>query len=243
MSTINKQEIQKFSKLADEWWDVNGKFKPLHMFNPIRIEYIIEKIKLHFNISNEMKNNRYLENLKILDIGCGGGLISEPLSRLGGKVTGIDASEKNVKVAKLHAQKNNLKIRYLQNSPEKFEEYNSYDIILNLEIVEHVDDINLYIKSCEKLLKKNGLMFTATINRTFTSYVKAIIGAEYVLRWLPIGTHEWSKFIKPEELENYLNENNFNTIDVKGLEFNPLFRKWKRSDDFSVNYIICSKKN
>ena len=243
MSTINKQEIQKFSKLADEWWDVNGKFKPLHMFNPIRIEYIIEKIKLHFNISKEMKNNRYLENLKILDIGCGGGLISEPLSRLGGKVTGIDASEKNVKVAKLHAQKNNLKIRYLQNSPEKFEEYNSYDIILNLEIVEHVDDINLYIKSCEKLLKKNGLMFTATINRTFTSYVKAIIGAEYVLRWLPIGTHEWSKFIKPEELENYLNKNNFNTIDVKGLEFNPLFRKWKRSDDFSVNYIICSKKN
>ena len=243
MSTINKEEIQKFSKLADEWWDVNGKFKPLHMFNPIRIEYIIEKIKLHFNISKEMKNNRYLENLKILDIGCGGGLISEPLSRLGGKVTGIDASEKNVKVAKLHAQKNNLKIRYLQNSPEKFEEYNSYDIILNLEIVEHVDDINLYIKSCEKLLKKNGLMFTATINRTFTSYVKAIIGAEYVLRWLPIGTHEWSKFIKPEELENYLNENNFNTIDVKGLEFNPLFRKWKRSDDFSVNYIICSKKN
>ncbi len=243
MSTINKQEIQKFSKLADEWWDVNGKFKPLHMFNPIRIEYIIEKIKLHFNISKEIKNNRYLENLKILDIGCGGGLISEPLSRLGGKVTGIDASEKNVKVAKLHAQKNNLKIRYLQNSPEKFEEYNSYDIILNLEIVEHVDDINLYIKSCEKLLKKNGLMFTATINRTFTSYVKAIIGAEYVLRWLPIGTHEWSKFIKPEELENYLNENNFNTIDVKGLEFNPLFRKWKRSDDFSVNYIICSKKN
>ena len=243
MSTINKQEIQKFSKLADEWWDVNGKFKPLHMFNPIRIEYIIEKIKLHFNISKEMKNNRYLENLKILDIGCGGGLISEPLSRLGGKVTGIDASEKNVKVAKLHAQKNNLKIRYLQNSPEKFEEYNSYDIILNLEIVEHVDDINLYIKSCEKLLKKNGLMFTATINRTFTSYVKAIIGAEYVLRWLPIGTHEWNKFIKPEELENYLNENNFNTIDVKGLEFNPLFRKWKRSDDFSVNYIICSKKN
>ena len=243
MSTINKQEIQKFSKLADEWWDVNGKFKPLHMFNPIRIEYIIEKIKLHFNISKEMKNNRYLENLKILDIGCGGGLISEPLSRLGGKVTGIDASEKNVKVAKLHAQKNNLKIRYLQNSPEKFEEYNSYDIILNLEIVEHVDDINLYIKSCEKLLKKNGLMFTATINRTFTSYIKAIIGAEYVLRWLPIGTHEWNKFIKPEELENYLNENNFNTIDVKGLEFNPLFRKWKRSDDFSVNYIICSKKN
>ena len=213
------------------------------MFNPIRIEYIIEKIKLHFNISKEMKNNRYLENLKILDIGCGGGLISEPLSRLGGKVTGIDASEKNVKVAKLHAQKNNLKIRYLQNSPEKFEEYKSYDIILNLEIVEHVDDINLYIKSCEKLLKKNGLMFTATINRTFTSYVKAIIGAEYVLRWLPIGTHEWNKFIKPEELENYLNENNFNTIDVKGLEFNPLFRKWKRSDDFSVNYIICSKKN
>ena len=243
MSTINKQEIQKFSKLADEWWDVNGKFKPLHMFNPIRIEYIIEKIKLHFNISKEIKNNRYLENLKILDIGCGGGLISEPLSRLGGKVTGIDASEKNVKVAKLHAKKNNLKIRYLQNSPEKFEEYNSYDIILNLEIVEHVDDINLYIKSCEKLLKKNGLMFTATINRTFTSYLKAIIGAEYVLRWLPIGTHEWSKFIKPEELENYLNENNFNTIDVKGLEFNPLFRKWKRSDDFSVNYIICSKKN
>ena len=240
MTTINKEEIQKFSNLAEEWLDVNGKFKPLHMFNPIRIEYITEKIKHHFKIRDNKES--FLENLNILDIGCGGGLISEPLSRLGGSVTGIDASEKNIKVASLHSKKNNLKIRYLNKSPEQLNEFEKFDVILNLEIVEHVEDVNLYINSCYKLLKPKGIMFTATINRTLISYIKAIIGAEYVLRWLPIGTHDWNKFLKPEELEKYLLENKFKTIDIKGLEFNPLSRKWRQSANLSVNYIICNTK-
>ncbi len=240
-TTINKEEIQKFSKLADEWWDVNGKFKPLHMFNPIRIEYITETIKKYFKITKDKPD--FLEGLNILDIGCGGGLISEPMSRLGAKVTGIDASEKNIKIAKLHSEKNGLQINYLNTSPENFKELEKFDIILNLEIVEHVEDVNLYIKSCNKLLKKKGLMFTATLNRSFISYVKAIIGAEYILRWLPIGTHDWNKFLKPEELENFLTKEDFSTLDIKGLKFNPFLKKWKRSNDLSVNYIISSFKN
>ena len=240
-STINKEEIQKFSKLADEWWDVNGKFKPLHMFNPIRIEYIIEKIKQHFKISDDKTN--LLKGLNILDIGCGGGLISEPMARLGGVVTGIDASEKNIKVAKIHAKKNKLKINYLNKSPEQLENLEKFDVILNLEVVEHVDNVNLYIKSCYNLLKKDGLMFTATLNRSLISYLKAIIGAEYILRWLPIGTHDWNKFIKPEELEKLLRDEKFSMVEIKGLEFNPILGKWKKSNNLSVNYIITSSKN
>ena len=240
-STINKEEIQKFSKLADEWWDVNGKFKPLHMFNPIRIEYITEKIKQHFKINDEKTN--FLNGLNILDIGCGGGLISEPLARLGGKVTGIDASKKNIEIAKLHSKKSKLNINYINKPPEQLENVKKFDIILNLEIVEHVDNVGLYIKSCYNLLNKDGLMFTATLNRSLISYLKAIIGAEYILRWLPIGTHDWNKFLKPEELEKILQNENFSTVDVKGLEFNPILNKWKKSENLSVNYIISSSKN
>ena len=240
MTTINKEEIQKFSKLADEWWDVNGKFKPLHMFNPIRIEYILDEISKHFKLNREKKI--LLKNLSILDIGCGGGLISEPMARLGGDVTGIDAAEKNIKIASLHSKKNNLNINYLNKSPEQLDSKEKFDIILNLEVVEHVENLDLYLQSCYNLLDKNGLMFTATLNRTLISYVKAIIGAEYVLRWLPIGTHDWNKFIKPEELEEKLSTKNFVTKNIKGLEFNPFFKKWKKSDNFSVNYIVCSSK-
>jgi 2-polyprenyl-6-hydroxyphenyl methylase/3-demethylubiquinone-9 3-methyltransferase len=240
-TTINKEEIQKFSNLADQWWDVNGKFKPLHMFNPIRIEYITETIKQHFKINSNKAN--FLSGLNILDIGCGGGLISEPMTRLGGNVTGIDASEKNIKIAKIHSEKNKLKINYINKSPEQLENTEKFDIILNLEIVEHVDNVNLYIKSCYNLLKKDGLMFTATLNRSLMSYLKAIIGAEYILRWLPIGTHDWNKFLKPEELEKILQNENFSTVDIKGLEFNPIFNKWKKTDNLSVNYIISSLKN
>ena len=220
--------------------DPKGKFKPLHMFNPIRIEYITEKVKDHFKL--ESKKIEPLKGLEILDIGCGGGLMSEPMSRLGGNVTGIDASEKNIKIAKIHSKKNRLKINYLTASPEKLKEIEKYDVILNLEIIEHVEDVNLYLKSCFSLLKKNGLMFTATLNRTLISYIKAIIGAEYILRWLPIGTHDWNKFIKPEELEKKLLNENFSTIDVKGLEFNPITQKWKKTENLSVNYIICCTK-
>ena len=241
MTTINKAEIQKFSNLADEWWDEKGKFKPLHLFNPIRIEYITQKIKQHFQLENSKSN--FLEGLKILDIGCGGGLISEPMARLGGSVTGIDASSKNVKVAELHSKKNNLRINYLNKSPEQLKYENKFDIILNLEVIEHVEDVDLYLNSCANLVKKNGLMFTATLNRSLTSYLKAIIGAEYILRWLPIGTHDWNKFLKPEELEKKLLSKNFKTVDVKGLNFNPLTNRWRQSDNLSVNYIICSSKN
>ena len=239
-STINKEEIQKFSDIADEWWDVKGKFKPLHMFNPIRIEYITQMIKKYFKISDKKINP--LNELKILDIGCGGGLISEPMARLGANVTGIDASEKNIKIAQIHSEENNLKINYINSSPERLKEKEEFDIILNLEIIEHVEDVKLYIDSCSKLLKKDGLMFTATLNRTVVSYIKAIVGAEYVLRWLPIGTHDWNKFIRPEELEKKLSIANFKTIEIKGLEFNPFNKKWKKSDNLSVNYIICSSK-
>ncbi len=241
MTTINKEEIQKFSEIADEWWNTSGKFKPLHMFNPVRIEYILEKVCDYFKL--EKNKSSPLQNIKILDIGCGGGLISEPMSRLGAEVTGIDASYKNIQVAKIHAEKSDLNINYVNKSPEQLDENNRYDVILNLEIVEHVDDLDLYLKSCKRLLKKNGIMFTATLNRTFTSYIKAIIGAEYILRWLPIGTHDWNKFIKPIELEKMLSELEFTILEVKGLQFNPLTRKWKRSNDCDVNYINLSVKN
>jgi 2-polyprenyl-6-hydroxyphenyl methylase/3-demethylubiquinone-9 3-methyltransferase len=241
MSTINKDEINKFSKIADEWWDINGKFKPLHVFNPMRIEYIMDITLNYFKI--DKINKLPLKNLKILDIGCGGGLISEPMSRLGANVTGIDASDKNIHVAKLHAKKNNLKINYLNTVPENLKLQNEFDIILNLEVVEHVENLDLYLSSCFGLLKKKGIMFTATINRTLTSYVKAIVGAEYILRWLPIGTHDWNKFVKPEELEKKLTDLNFSITSLTGLGYNPIFQEWKKTKDMSVNYIIAAEKN
>tara|TARA_B110000971_G_scaffold187551_1_gene196820 strand:+ start:43 stop:768 length:726 start_codon:yes stop_codon:yes gene_type:complete len=241
MSTVNKDEIAKFSKLADEWWDINGKFKPLHMFNPIRIEYILDIATANFKIDKNKKNP--LKNLKILDIGCGGGLISEPMTRLGADITAIDASSKNINIAKAHAKKNNLSITYLNTEPESLRSKNKFDIILNLEVVEHVENLDLYLKSCFDLLKPKGIMFTATLNRTLTSYIKAIVGAEYVLRWLPIGTHDWNKFIKPEELEKKLSDLNFSITNLTGLSFSPLFQEWKRTKDLSVNYILVALKN
>ena len=191
-STINKKEIEKFSKIAEEWWDPTGKFKPLHKFNPIRISYIKEKIINSFKLEN---SDKPLQKIRLLDIGCGGGLLSEPMSRLGAEVTGIDASEKNIQVAKLHAKKNNLKINYLTASPENLKIDRKFDVILNMEIIEHVEDVDIFLKSCSSLLKKEGIMFVATINKTLKSYLFAIIGAEYILRWLPIGTHEWLSLI------------------------------------------------
>ena len=241
MSTVNKDEIEKFSRLADEWWDTNGKFKPLHMFNPVRIEYILDIILKCFKID---KNKKFpLKNLNILDIGCGGGLISEPMTRLGANVTGVDASSKNINVAKAHAEKSNLNINYLNSSPENLHFKNKFDIILNLEVVEHVENLDLYLESCFHLLKPKGIMFTATLNRTLTSYVKAIVGAEYILRWLPIGTHDWNKFIKPEELEKKLTGLNFSMINLTGLNFNPFLQEWKRTKNLSVNYILVSEKS
>jgi 2-polyprenyl-6-hydroxyphenyl methylase/3-demethylubiquinone-9 3-methyltransferase len=240
MTTINKKEIEKFSKMADEWWDPNGKFKPLHKFNPIRIQYIKENIIKNFNLP---KNNEPLSGINILDIGCGGGLLSEPMSRLGASVTGIDASEKNIQIAKLHSKKNKLKINYICSSPEKINVKKKFDVILNMEIVEHVEDIELFLKSSSNLLKKNGLMFIATINKTLKSYIFAIVGAEYILRWLPIGTHEWEKFVKPEDLKKILYKNNLSLSKLDGMNFDIIKDQWKISSDLSVNYIAKFLKN
>ena len=238
--TINKQEIAKFSKIATEWWNPEGKFKPLHQFNPERIKYIRDNTVKHFKLTNKDKP---FKNLNILDIGCGGGLLSEPMSRLGGNVTGIDASEKNIISAKIHAKQNNLNISYFCNSPENFKSNKKFDLVLNMEIVEHVEDVNFFIKKSSELLKKNGLMFVATLNRTLKSYIFAIIGAEYILRWLPIGTHEWNKFLTPEELTNFGQKNSLVVKKIDGMVFNPLSNKWSVSQDCAVNYIIKFKKN
>jgi 2-polyprenyl-6-hydroxyphenyl methylase / 3-demethylubiquinone-9 3-methyltransferase len=235
MSSINYKEIEKFSKIAKEWWDPNGKFKPLHKFNPIRISYIKENIIKSFNIIQ--KNKTPLRNIKILDVGCGGGLLSEPMCRLGADVTGIDASKKNINVAKIHAKKNKLKIRYVCASPEKMKTNNKFDVILNMEIVEHVEDLNYFLKSCSNLLKKDGIMFVATINKTLKSYAFAIVGAEYILRWLPVGTHEWEKFVKPDELIEILRINKIKLDRLDGMKFNLITDEWKISQDTSVNYI------
>ncbi|WP_440920349.1 bifunctional 2-polyprenyl-6-hydroxyphenol methylase/3-demethylubiquinol 3-O-methyltransferase UbiG [Candidatus Pelagibacter sp.] len=240
MNSINKKEIEKFSNMAAQWWDPEGKFKPLHKFNPIRIKYIKENIIKEF----QLKNKKYpLSGISILDIGCGGGLLSEPMCRLGANVTAIDASNKNIAIANLHAKKNNLKINYICSSPEKLKTTKKFDVILNMEIVEHVEDVDFFLKSCSNLLKKNGLMFVATINKTLKSYIFAIVGAEYVLRWLPIGTHEWEKFVKPEELKSILIKNNLNLKKIDGMNFNILKDKWNVSKDLSVNYIAEFKKN
>ena len=234
MSSVNKKEIEKFSKMATEWWNPSGKFKPLHKFNPIRIKYIKENIIRNFKLKIKKKP---LEKINILDIGCGGGLLSEPMTRLGATVTGIDASNKNINIAKLHAKKNKLKINYLCSSPENLKIKKKFDVILNMEIIEHVEDINFFISSCSKLLKKNGLMFIATLNKTLKSYVFAIIGAEYVLRWLPIGTHDWEKFVRPEDLRKILNKNNLILDKLDGMNFNIIKDEWSVSTDTSINYI------
>ena len=240
MTSVNKKEIDKFSKMADEWWDPEGKFKPLHKFNPTRIKYIKENIINNFKLKNKF---RPLSGINILDIGCGGGLLSEPMSIMGANVTGIDASDKNIKIAKLHSKKNKLKINYLCSSPEKLKIKKKFDVILNMEIVEHVEDIDFFLKSCSKLLKKNGLMFVATINKTLKSYIFAIVGAEYVLRWLPIGTHEWEKFVKPEDLKKILMKYDLSLNTLEGMNFNIIKDEWSISKDLSVNYIAKFIKN
>ena len=233
-NTINKKEIEKFSKIAEEWWDPKGKFKPLHNFNPLRISYLKDNIIKTFNIQ---KKDKILSGIKILDIGCGGGLLCEPMSRLGAEVFGMDASEKNIEVAKIHAKKNNLNIKYFCSSPEKFRSDLKFDVILNMEIIEHVEDVDLFLKSCSKFLRRNGIMFVATLNKTLKSYLFAIIGAEYILKWLPIGTHEWEKFIKPEELISITKKYDLTLNDLRGVKLNLLTNNWELSTDKSVNYI------
>ena len=237
--TINKKEIDKFSKLADEWWDPEGKFKPLHNFNPVRLRYIKDTIIKKFGNKSEKLP---LKDIKILDIGCGGGLLSEPLSRLGATVTGIDASDRNIKIAKKHLEKSKLDIDYYCSSPEKFVVKEKFDVILNMEIVEHVENVDFFLLKSSELLKKNGLMFIATLNKTLKSYIFAIVGAEYILKWLPIGTHDWSKFLKPDDLIDICKHNSLNLNDLIGVKFDILKNEWIISKDSSVNYLAQFSK-
>ena len=237
--TINKKEIDKFSKLADEWWDPEGKFKPLHNFNPVRLGYIKDTISKKFGNKSEKLP---LKNIKILDIGCGGGLLSEPLSRLGATVTGIDASDRNNKIAKMHLKKSKLDIDYYCSSPEKFVTKEKFDVVLNMEIVEHVDNVDFFLLKSSELLKKDGLMFIATLNKTLKSYVFAIIGAEYVLKWLPIGTHDWNKFLRPDDLIGICKSNSLSLNDLIGVRFDILKNEWTISKDSSVNYLAQFSK-
>ena len=241
MTTVDKTEIEKFSKMAKDWWNPYGKFKPLHLFNPTRIAFIKEKLISHFNLDS--LSSKPLEKLKILDIGCGGGLLCEPLNRLGAKITGIDPSENNIEVAKLHSKEMNLNINYIRCSPENLNFKDKFDVVLNMEVIEHVSNVDLFIQNCSKLVKKNGIMFVATINKNLKSYIFAILGAEYILRWLPIGTHDWDKFLTPNDLEIITNKNQFVTDEIVGMKFNLLGNKWKKINDISINYISTFIKN
>jgi len=241
LTTVDKIEVEKFSRMARDWWNPNGKFKPLHLFNPARISFIKDKLISHFKLNSN--DEKPLKGLKILDIGCGGGLLCEPLNRLGAKITGIDASSDNIEVAKLHSKEMGLNIEYICCPPENLNFSNEFDVILNMEVVEHVTNLNLFIKNCSKLIRKNAIMFVATINKNLKSYIFAIIGAEYILRWLPIGTHDWNKFLTPHELEVVVTENDFVKDGTIGMKFDLLSKKWSKDKDASVNYISTFLKS
>jgi len=241
LSTVDKIEVEKFSKLAGDWWNPNGKFKPLHLFNPARIKFIKEKLIYYFGLNP--KAQEPLKKISILDIGCGGGLVCEPLKRLGATVTGIDASKNNIEVAKFHAKEMNLNIDYIKCSPENLKFKKKFNVILNLEVVEHILNVDLFIQNCSALIEKNGIMFVATINKNLKSYVFAILGAEYILRWLPIGTHDWNKFLTPKDLEIITNKNNFMTDEIVGMKFDLFSNEWNKSNDTSVNYISTFLKS
>ncbi|WP_039758026.1 bifunctional 2-polyprenyl-6-hydroxyphenol methylase/3-demethylubiquinol 3-O-methyltransferase UbiG [Bartonella queenslandensis] len=241
-TTVDQSEIDHFSRIATEWWNPQGKFRPLHQFNPTRLAYIREKICLEFN--RDPVSLKPFDNLKILDIGCGGGLLCEPMARLGAIVVGVDAAQTNIEVAKIHAAQSNLSIDYRATTAEALaNEGEKFDIILNMEVVEHVADVNLFIKATAKMLKPRGLMFVATINRTWKAWGLAIVGAEYILRWLPKGTHDYKKFLKPRELKNFLSKNALTVIDEIGITYNPLKDSWNHSKDMDVNYLLLAKRS
>lgn len=238
-STVNSDEVAKFSAIAEEWWSETGKFKPLHQMNPTRIGYVREKAIAHFGLADSLTP---FTGLKILDIGCGGGLLSEPMARLGAEVTGIDASEKNIKIASLHSAKSGVAVNYKNITAEELAATGEkFDIILNMEVIEHVANVDLFLKSCAELLKPNGLMFVATMNRTAKAFAFAIVGAEYVLRLLPRGTHDWKKFLKPSEISQNTEKLGLKLHHMTGVGYNPLTQNFKLTDDVSVNYIMCFK--
>jgi 2-polyprenyl-6-hydroxyphenyl methylase / 3-demethylubiquinone-9 3-methyltransferase len=241
-STVDPAEIEKFQAMAAEWWDENGKFKPLHLMNPCRLDYITQQIAGEFY--RDLKSPLPFKGLRLLDIGCGGGLLSEPMARLGADVVGADAAERNIPVAQVHAEQSGLKIDYRHTTAEALAEAGEqFDVVLNMEVVEHVASPIDYLTACRKLLKPGGLHICSTLNRNPKSFMMAIVGAEHVMRWLPKGTHEWNKFITPDELFDLLRNAGLTPVDRKGFVFNPLTWSWRISDrDLSVNYVTASTK-
>ena len=241
-STVDDTEIAKFQAMADEWWDETGKFKPLHMMNPVRLGYATEQIAAEFD--RDLGAQAPFEGLRILDIGCGGGLLCEPMARLGAEVVGADAAERNIPVARLHAEQSGLEIDYRHTTAEAMAEAGEqFDVVLNMEVVEHVADPLAYLTACQQLLKPGGLHLCSTINRNPKSFAMAIVGAEYVMRWLPKGTHEWSKFISPDELFDLLRDAGMTPVDRKGYQFDLVRWDWRISDrDLSVNYVTAATK-
>lgn len=240
-TTIDQDEIARFTALAETWWDPNGSMKPLHKFNPVRLAYIREKVIAQFG--RDGTKRRPFDGLSVLDIGCGGGLLCEPMARLGAAVTGADASEKNIKIASLHAGQSELQIDYLATTAEALADAGKqFDIVLNMEVVEHVADVPLYLKSCAQLVRPGGVMFVATINRTAKAFALAIVGAEYVLGWLPKGTHSYAKFLTPEEITSVLRREGMSIKDKTGVTYSPLRDEWGKSRDMAVNYMLLAEK-
>lgn len=240
-STIDEAEVARFSALAAEWWNPHGKFGVLHKFNPVRLGFIRDQAAAHFG--RDPKGMKPFAGLRLLDIGCGGGLLSEPMTRLGFEVLGADASAKNIKTASVHAEEQGLAIDYRATTAEALAESGErFDAILNMEVIEHVADLNLFLTSCASMLKPSGIMFVATINRTAKAFALAIVGAEYVLGWLPRGTHDWAKFVKPLELDTALTRAGLNVMTETGVMFNPLAGQWLLTSDTDVNYMVAAKK-
>ncbi len=240
-STINEAEVAKFTAMAEQWWDPNGKFKPIHKFNPVRLSYIRDAALRQFG--KDGSAIRPLSGLTVLDVGCGGGLLCEPMARLGATVTGIDAAERNIKIATLHAEQSGVSVAYIATTSEALAaQGEKFDIVLNMEVVEHVDNVPLYMKSCADLVAPGGLMLTATLNRTARAYLLAVIGAEYVLGWLPKGTHDWKKFLTPEEVKTLINRNGMRVISQTGVVYHPLADEWRASSDMAINYMIMAEK-
>ena len=239
-TTVDPSEVAKFEAMAAEWWDPTGKFKPLHMMNPVRLDYITSQIAAEFG--RDLSDDKPFAGLRILDIGCGGGLLSEPMARLGADVVGADAAERNIPVAQVHAEQSGLDIDYRFTTAEALAAAGEqFDVVLNMEVVEHVADPLSYLTACQQLLKPGGLMVCSTINRNPKSFMVAIVGAEHVMRWLPKGTHEWDKFITPDELGNLITESGLRLVDKQGFVFNPITWSWRLSDrDLSVNYVTAS---
>jgi len=240
-TTIDDAEVARFSAMAAEWWSPTGKFRPLHKFNPVRLAYIKKQVCQHFNI--DPSKPKPFEGLRILDIGCGGGLLCEPMSRLGAEIVGADASEVNIEVAKIHAMQTGVTVDYRATTSEDLAAAGEkFDIILNMEVVEHVADVDLFMASCCEMVKPGGLMFMATINRTAKARMLAIFMAEKVLRWLPVGTHEFEKLVKPEELEEAFAKGGMSLLDESGVTYNPVLDRWSKSKDMDVNYMMLAAK-